>query len=332
MAKKKRRKEVKKSKDYMIELKGIFLLLICIVGCCPFGIVADIIKGFAAFLVGVWWAILLVLIGICGIYMIINRHKPNFFTAKLVGLYIIIISVCILSHVGYMKNLSFESYDVNKFKIIDNGVQVVQATISNMFDFINNGIRLSGGGIIGSIFASILCGLLTLNGTMVVAITLIVCGSIMFTGVSIYDIFKKTKEGTQNIATKVRKSKPKEEIEVPEVTDSASQGMVISSLDELKNQEPEPAKEEAAIIKPSNEDDNKNYKYPPITLLKKPSKGNSKDNSEAIKHNVPILIQVLKDFGIEGKVVAAHVGPAVTQYELEIRAGTKVNKILSLNR
>ena len=47
---------------------------------------------------------------------------------------------------------------------------------------------------------------------------------------------------------------------------------------------------------------------------------------------MPILVQVLRDFGIEGKVVAAHVGPAVTQYELEIKAGTKVNKILSLNR
>ena len=78
MAKRKRRKEAKKNKEYMIELKGILLLLICIVGCCPFGIVADVIKGFAAFLVGVWWAVLLVLIGICGIYMIINRHKPNY--------------------------------------------------------------------------------------------------------------------------------------------------------------------------------------------------------------------------------------------------------------
>ena len=27
--------------------------------------------------------------------------------------YIIIISICILSHVGYMKNLSFDSYDIN---------------------------------------------------------------------------------------------------------------------------------------------------------------------------------------------------------------------------
>ena len=41
---------------------------------------------------------------------------------------------------------------------------------------------------------------------------------------------------------------------------------------------------------------------------------------------------VFHDFGIDAKVVAANVGPAVTQYELEVKAGTKVSRILSLNR
>lgn len=329
MAKKKKRKEVKKSKDYVIELQGIVLLLICIVGCCPFGIVADIIKGFASFLVGVWWAEALILVGVCGIFMIIKRHKPEFFTAKLVGLYIIIASVCILSHVGYINNLNSENIDVNNFKIVENGGEVIQATVANMLDFVNNGTKLSGGGIVGAFFASILCGLLTLNGTMVVAITLIVCGAIMFTGVSIYDLYKKTKEGAKKAAARVHHSNPKAN-DKEEVT--GTNEVVISSIDELKNNEKEVPKEEVSIVKPVESGDNKNYKYPPITLLNKPAKGNNKDNQEAIKHNVPILIQVLKDFGIEGKVVAAHVGPAVTQYELEIKAGTKVNKILSLNR
>lgn len=329
MAKKKKRKEVKKSKDYVIELQGIVLLLICIVGCCPFGIVADIIKGFASFLVGVWWAEALILVGVCGIFMIIKRHKPEFFTAKLVGLYIIIASVCILSHVGYINNLNSENIDVNNFKIVENGVEVIQATVANMLDFVNNGTKLSGGGVIGAFFASILCGLLTLNGTMVVAITLIVCGAIMFTGVSIYDLYKKTKEGAKKAAARVHHSNSKAN-DKEEVT--GTNEVVISSIDELKNNEKEVPKEEVSIVKPVESGDNKNYKYPPITLLNKPAKGNNKDNQDAIKHNVPILIQVLKDFGIEGKVVAAHVGPAVTQYELEIKAGTKVNKILSLNR
>ena len=332
MAKKKKRKEIKKSKDYVIELQGILLLLICIIGCCPFGVVADVIKGFFSFLVGVWWAEGLILVGICGIFMIVKRAKPDFFTAKLIGLYIIIISVCILSHVGYIKTLASDTLDVNNFKIVENGVSVIQATISNMFDFVSLGTKLSGGGIIGAIFASILCGLLTLNGTMVVAITLIVCGVIMFTGVSIYDICKKTKDGAKKAASKVHR-KEKNKIDDEDNNIGVENQVVISSIDELKNNEKE-LKEEVTVLKSSsdNSDGNKNYKYPPITLLSKPSKNSNKENQDAIKANVPILIQVLKDFGIEGKVVAAHVGPAVTQYELEIRAGTKVNKILSLNR
>ena len=43
----------------MVEIKGIPFILIAIVGCCPFGIVVDIIKGFAAFLAGVWYVPLL---------------------------------------------------------------------------------------------------------------------------------------------------------------------------------------------------------------------------------------------------------------------------------
>ena len=325
MAKKKRRKEKKETKDYVIELQGIFLLLVSIVGCCPFGPVANIIKGFAAFVVGVWWAFFLVLIGICGIYMIVNRKKPELFTAKLIGLYIIIISVCVLSHVGYIRNLNLETLDPNHFKIVENGSEVIQATVTNIMDFINYGIKLSGGGVIGALFSSLFCGLLTLNGTMVVAITLIICGAIMFTGVSIYDIYKKTKEGAKYAVSHVHKNKKtKDEVE-------EDNGVVISSLEELKEEkEPEPV--EAKVVKPIDNTSTKNYKYPPITLLNKPSKGNIKINQDAIKQNVPIIIQVLNDFGIEGKVVAAHVGPSVTQYELEIKAGTKVNKILSLNR
>ena len=44
-----------------------------------------------------------------------------------------------------------------------------------------------GGGIIGAIFCSVFVALLTLDGTVVVAIALIICGFLMFTGLSIYE-------------------------------------------------------------------------------------------------------------------------------------------------
>ena len=37
-------------------------------------------------------------------------------------------------------------------------------------------------------------------------------------------------------------------------------------------------------------------------------------------------------FEISGKIVQVNIGPTVTQYEMELKAGTKVNKLLSIQR
>ena len=50
MAKRKKRKENKKDTGYLIELKGMLLILISIIGICKFGIVGNFIESFSAFL------------------------------------------------------------------------------------------------------------------------------------------------------------------------------------------------------------------------------------------------------------------------------------------
>ena len=106
MAKKKKRKNSDKEKSTNLsELKGFGLLLIAIIGCCPFGIVADIIKGFAAFLVGTWWAVFLVFIGICGIFMIVKREKPKFLDVKF---------FCLCKHIINRKTSKHQKSTYNK--------------------------------------------------------------------------------------------------------------------------------------------------------------------------------------------------------------------------
>jgi len=334
MAKKKKRKEpAKKNAPYMVELKGIFLLLFAIIGCCPFGIIADIIRGFASFLSGTWYGIFLIFIGIIGIYMIAKREKPDLLNGKYVGLYIVIISILILSHVGYIKNLASDTLDINNFDIMENGITVVKETVYNVLQFVNTGKGIQGGGILGAIFASIFVGLLTLDGTKLVCIVLIICGVIMFTGLSIFDVIKKTGKGVKKVASKVHKPKKNKFKSDDEYEEEIHHNkVVVSSLNELKEPEKVLVNESTGEVVDEVVHTNKKYVYPPITLLNKPTKNNNKANEEAIKANIPVLIQVLKDFGIDGHVVTAHVGPAVTQYELEIKAGTKVSKILSLNR
>lgn len=342
MAKKKKRKNSDgKNKNNLYELKGFGLLLTAIIGCCPFGIIADIIKGFSAFLVGTWWAVLLVFVGICGIYMIVKREKPNFLDAKFFGLYIMGIAILTLSHTAYLNKI--DTIDVEKFRFVDDTITVLEETIDSVMYFVKSdgntlisSMENLGGGVIGGIFSSIFVALLTLNGTFVVSIALIVCGFIMFTGLSIRDLFVNAKNKIGKIATSIEKTEKEVKVETSDNNDyeedypDSRRAITRAELHQTRTETV--VNEETGEVTEVEILENVNWEYPPINLLNKPPKNNNKENQDAIKRNIPTLEQVLRDFAIEGKVVSVRVGPAVTQYELEIKAGTRVNKILGLNR
>ena len=70
------------------------------------------------------------------------------------------------------------------------------------------------------------------------------------------------------------------------------------------------------------------YQLPPIDLLRTspPSAGGGRD----LEHQKEALERTFHTFGVPAHVTAAHRGPTVTLYEVEVEAGTKVNKVLSL--
>ena len=323
MAKKKSRKQKKEQPSYSIELKGIVLILIMIIGCCPFGVTADIIKGFAGFIAGGWYILPLVATGAAGIYMMVKREKPDFLTSRLVGLYILVLGILILSHTEYIKQLGNQSIAA---------WDIITATIDNLMAFVNHTADIQGGGMIGAIFAVIGVKLLTLEGTRVVCIALIVCGIIMFTGVSIYDAVGYIRDKLNKAKeAKINRKAEKAAKEAEEEYENEDKKVVISSIDELPK---EPVKEEVSEHKEEIHIDSKGYNKPPMGLLIKPKikKEAIKANQDSIKTNVTELEKVIRDFGVEGKVVAANIGPSVTQYELEIKSGTRLSKITALNR
>ena len=77
---------------------------------------------------------------------------------------------------------------------------------------------------------------------------------------------------------------------------------------------------------------NGNYRLPPIDLLNVPIKNKKINSTEFLQANKVALEKVLSDFQIIGKVVEIHEGPAVTQYEVEIKAATKLNRITGIYR
>ncbi|MBE6138557.1 MAG: DNA translocase FtsK [Firmicutes bacterium] len=318
MAKKKKRKEEKKpSSGYRIELIGVMFIAAAIIGICEFGIVGNFLSGFASFLVGTAYNILLASLLIIGIYMIVKRQEPDFFTSKLVGLYIIVFALLIFFHTKYIKQLDLE------------GFEIIKETVNNLMGAINGVEKIQGGGILGAILSVLFVKLFTVNGTRVVCIVLIICGFVMFTGMSIYDIVKSLK----NKVSGVIKHKDRQEIKIVEENYEKDNKVIISSMSDLIRTEDKPANIENNKLEIDNTImDTKGYNYPPISLLKMPQRKNNNDNRATIKDTIHVLEEVFRDFGIEGKIVAANVGPAVTQYEMEVKAGTKVSKILGIHR
>ena len=320
MAKKKKRKEVKKQDNgYQQELIGFLLIIIAIMGFLPTtGIVGDFIKSFSAFLAGTWYNLVLLAVFIVGIYMMIKREKPEFFTAKLVGLYVFLLGILVWSHVSYIENTELK------------GFAIITETITNFMTSITSKLNL-GGGIIGAIFSTIFMYLFSINGTKIIIWALIVCGIMMFTGMSFVTLTKKIIASVKNKKQNKKEKKDKEEIKKVEEQFDQNNKKVVSSVDELihLNEDIKPKEE---VIEPKEEvEDNKGYIYPPINLLNKNTKSKNVESKETINHNVDVLHQVFKDFGLEGHVVAINPGPTVTQYEMEIKSGTRLSKVSSIH-
>lgn len=326
MAKKKKRKIEKEAEiknSYTIEILGVLLIFVIVIGIWEKGAIGEIISKFAKYLAGSWSVVFLVLLSFIGLYMIVHRHKPKLMGMRIFGLYIALLGALMFAH-SKMVIVNAESMS-----------ETIKETINTFIQSMDNNAMIPGGGIIGAFLASICVKLVAVEGTYVIASLLIVYGFIKVSGHSVIDVFRV-------LINKIRKSKKVREKDQAEIEAADNEyendnKVIVSSVDEIIDTKPKTKEKE--VIEPVHEEDlsdieisGAGYMFPPISLLKKPQNKNSHENQADVKENVGILEQVFADFGVEGKVVAINIGPAVTQYEMEIKAGTKVSKILSLNR
>ena len=337
MAKKKKTKEAsQESFQYSVELTGLLLILIGIIG-VGFGPVGTLIKKFAMFLLGNWWVLVLLLVLYLGAYMLFKRKMPKFFTSKLIGVYILIIILLVWSHIPFIKECP-KSSDILK-TTVDNFMSRI-ATISSNAQIGSTGqTSISiGGGIIGAFFAFIFSACFGEIGTYIVMVILALFGFIMLFEITLTDIFGKF-FGIFKREHKVKEKKKKFNVDTLEYEDEEDDEpkkddkIIISSVEELKKNNF--VNNEIPETLASNKDKDivvSNYKLPPLNLLDDPQRPKKVNSTEVIKTNKDTLERVLKDFQIAGKVVEIHVGPAVTQYELTVPAGTKLSRINAINK
>ncbi len=343
MAKKKKTKAAEKENfEYSVELTGLILILIGLIG-FGFGPVGSIIKKFAMFLVGGWaWIFLLIFLMVLGCYMLFKRKLPKFLSQKLIGLYVIIIVILVASHFGF----------VDKCK---SAGEIFQATIDQYMERIstigtNTALFTSGdtsieigGGMIGALFSFGLSSLFGLTGTKIVCVILVIFGAILLFNITLADILNKIKEIFKNMRNQ-EDSSPLKNVELPvsesklydyeEHKDFTEQShddkIVITSMDELKNVKEVP-KENLEVPQKTYEV-NSSYTLPPLSLLDDVKETKKVNSNNFIRSNKENLERVLNDFQIKGQVVEIHIGPAVTQFEVKVPSGTKVSRISGINK
>ena len=346
MAKKKTKKDKNKNKfEYSNELVGVFIILLGIIGILGTGIIGNIVRSFAIFLVGTMYLFLLLILIIIGIFLILKKEGPNLLSSKLIGTYIIVISTLVIFHMKYI--------EVNKTE----GIKIITETFNNLMISFSSNTALSnaGGGIIGAIFSYIFLSCFG-TGAIIVTFTLLILGIILVFNVSILETINKIKPFIEKMFAKedndedeeneeeqeenpkmIRAISSQDEDEIIEKPAIIKEPIKVENIDDdvpimrtppkINSNEPEEVEDEVIINSV-----NVNYQLPSINLLKTIKSANNKENEVKAKSNIPELEKVLKDFDIIGKIVQVNIGPTVTQYELEIKAGTKVSKLLSIQR
>lgn len=366
MAKRKKRKKKETKLEVRPEVYGIVLIILSILAYGPgkpLGYVGKMARGFALFLFGsLDWLFIAVTLCI-GIYMLFKGKSPSFWSKKFIGLLFVSLGILVFAHINYITEVTGGVNGIYNATLKD---------ISNTFELIKSGQDFSspGGGIIGCSLAVVFNMLFAVTGTEIVSVLFIIVGIILFTGFSIREFLDTAAEKGKDLIAKKESAKkenkdnkddkhsdkddnteeekkesvviindnnaPKERETEPETEPK----LVISSIDELKRMDKEVKEEniESLLTDEYVEEEEKpkpkpsNYKLPTLSLLKDVEKKSNSNNQALIEKNITTLEKTLREFGIFGKVVEVNSGPAVTQYEMELQTGTKLNKLLSINK
>ena len=326
MAKKKQKKEKEKF-EYSNEIIGVLLILLSIIGMLGYGRAGNFIRSFSVFLVGVAYFPLLVGFLALGAYLIIKRDTPKMISRMSIGIYLIIMALLTLIHMNYVKHEPTSEMIMETFRNVMLAFKSPEV------------IKNCGGGMLGAILAYVFNWAFSADGIIIVVITLIVLGLILVFNTSLLTWFAKFK---------LRKHDKKEDDDDSEKPEEVPDNrIVISSIEELTNKKDDaiveadndiPIRKETDGIKPEENSEkeaikkNDNYRLPSISLLKTVKNVNSRENEQVAKENIQKLEEVLRVFEVSGKIVQVNIGPTVTQYELDLKAGTKVNKLLGIQR
>ena len=125
--------------------------------------------------------------------------------------------------------------------------------------------------------------------------------------------------------------KREQQLNLESISDSA-QLATMAFLKKAKDNDFEKKKEEKYNIDAHTKEifNDGGYAYPSACLLDESEELNQTDVRKELQTNGQMLVETLKNFSVQTKIVDISRGPAVTRYELQPAAGVKISKITNL--
>ncbi|RJC23266.1 DNA translocase FtsK [Listeria monocytogenes] len=343
------RSKKKQSASFRLEITGVILIAIGVIGLLQLGFVGRGFFALAEMFVGLLSYVLLAGSVILGGYMVIRRKMPHLFSKRLVGIYLIVLGFLTYIHMYFIiHNLGANASVVSStWKLV----------LENLFR--PNQVGFVGGGMIGAAITSITYFLLDRLGTNLIAVLLIIYGFSLVSGISIRQFFSKIAEFVRYLFTKGKvatekgkevKAKrdkkkaekivdvePDEVIDVIEPLQEEKTPPIISNFSSKVEQEKAPVeekilqKEQDLEMFQQESFENEIYQLPPVDILAPAKVTDQSKEYDQIKVNAKKLEDTFESFGVKAKITQVHLGPAVTKYEVQPSVGVKVSKIVSLS-
>ncbi|NEU29314.1 DNA translocase FtsK [bacterium LRH843] len=365
MARRKKKRKTEWKSQLTYELIGLGLLVIAVVTLARLGTVGETFVRLFRFFLGEWFAVMAIGLLFAALYIMIKRKEPKFWSRRMAGLYVIILSFVLFSHVGLFNQLSGREGFQDK--------SVIRNTWKLFWLEMKGEVPPTdlGGGMIGSIAFAVSHFLFDELGTYFLCFVLFIIGFILITGKSISEligkgfrrfylfiietfqlVFSEIKQIKEKTQEKFKEEKEEFKLErkrrqnsppvqehdqeqttrmEPEIVDFSQKAYTAPTAAEEKNEAG--VEEDTEAIQESlvtAEMTNESYQLPSVEMLKLPNNPSQQNEKKHLTANARKLEETLESFGVKARVSKVHLGPAVTKYEVNPSVGVKVSKIVSL--
>lgn len=361
MAEKKKQKKKQEAEKFwdneiLLSISAMILIMLTIIGAMQMGIVGEFLSSLCRFFFGTYYGVVYGAFFIYAMLVLFKKNKMPLKLRQIIGILSLLIALILCSAIPKDDSIK--------------GFAVLSDYLKNFPEhFKANPAIPAQGGILGAFLYSITSLLFDRSGTWVVVVGLILLAVILLIkkesimglnnnvksmkekaklskekkkknlaqdyGLNDVELVKEELHGKNKKAKflgkvnvdddqKIHTESDKEDKKEAEMVVNASAGGI--SVDEV---EAVKAPENHAI---STFQTGAVYHLPPLNLLDSvQAKGKSNANAVAAAQKGKRLIEILNNFGIDATLIATHIGPAVTKFEIKPDSSVKVNRIMNIS-